>query len=442
MILKIKRKLSSDDHFRDLISGSIVSMLIKVVGISLGFILLYILTQKIGSIGLGKYQLFVQLLMLTSVLGSLGFKNSILRFASQYLHDKPNSNHKYLFRLSIQLVLITSLILSVILLLLKFFASDLKLKIIGEVSYSTIYLLILALPFFTFHQILIELLRGLHKYRSSEIFRNITIPAITILGMIFFIHSDSSHESSILTYITAIIATSLTIAIYVFFTLKNGTNESELVLERNHIFKTSIPMMLSDLGYTLSLSIPFFLIMYFGSEKDVGLFTVPFRIANIITIILVVVNTVSGPKFSFLFWNKSVQELQKFANNAVRLATLISLLPLALIFVFTPHILSVFGSEYSYQSDVLRVLLLAQFINVVAGSNGLLLNMSGHEKTFRNILFISVFFLIISGAYLTNYYGSLGVAIAFLISQLIWNVLAIYYVKKKTGIITYFRFKI
>lgn len=441
MISKIKSKIQHDSNFRLLIGGSLQTLVIKSLGILLGFVLLFVLTSKLEPVGVGQYQVFIQFLIVLSTIGSMGLKNSTLRYSSQYYQNCPHPNHRLLYFLSIKTTILICIIIGLLILAMKYYSAKIGFKVLSETPISIVVILIVALPFFTIHQIQIELLRGIHKFKSSEILRNILIPLLTITGVMLFLNKDASSLTPILIYTVSIIITAGLTVGYAGVTLSNARIDGVISILKSDVIKTSIPMLLSDVGQALITTLPFFLLYIFGSEREVGLFTVPYRIASMITVVLVVVNTVSGPKFSFLFWNKSREELQRFTNYSVSLATLVAVVPVTFLLILSPQILSIFGNEYTEQSMILRLLVLGQFINVISGSNGLLLNMSGHEKIIRNILWVSITFLSLTGVFFTLNFGGLGAAIAFLITQFVWNILAIYYAKKKLNVLTFFRFK-
>lgn len=54
---------------------------------------------------------------------------------------------------------------------------------------------------------------------------------------------------------------------------------------------------------------------------------------------------------------------------------------LAFMVFFPEFLMGLFGEEYKVAAPLLQILAIGQFINVITGSVGYLLNMTGHEKT-------------------------------------------------------------
>ena len=108
--------------------------------------------------------------------------------------------------------------------------------------------------------------------------------------------------------------------------------------------------------------------------------------------------------------------------------------PMVIVFVSVPeHIMRLFGDDFEKAAGLLTVMAVGQFINVSTGCVGYLLSMSGHDKDFRRVTFVSGPIAIFLSFFLTDYYGVLGAAYATALSLSIHNFLAFYMVKKRLG---------
>ena len=72
-------------------------------------------------------------------------------------------------------------------------------------------------------------------------------------------------------------------------------------------------------------------------------------------------------------------------------------------------------------------------MNVVTGSVGYLLSMSGHEKDLRNTVLISGPLAIIAAVALTPLWGATGSAIATALAVATQNLVAVFWVRKRLG---------
>ncbi len=101
-------------------------------------------------------------------------------------------------------------------------------------------------------------------------------------------------------------------------------------------------------------------------------------------------------------------------------------LPLILFLMFfAEDVLALFGAEFQAGAWLLRILLVAQFVNLAAGPVGNLLNMTGHEHGVRRITAIST--LIGTALFLVLVFplGALGVGITLLVTMTCTNLLTL-----------------
>ena len=103
--------------------------------------------------------------------------------------------------------------------------------------------------------------------------------------------------------------------------------------------------------------------------------------------------------------------------------------------------LSIFGEDFIIGKNALLILLIGQSVSVMSGSVGFILQMTGKEKIFQNILFLALLVNIGLNILLIPTYGILGAAIASTISIVFWNLTSVVYIYKEYQVLTFFNFK-
>ena len=96
--------------------------------------------------------------------------------------------------------------------------------------------------------------------------------------------------------------------------------------------------------------------------------------------------------------------------------------------------MGLFGQEFVSGSPALIILSGAQLVNAAAGSVGLTLMMTGHERSTAYGLFVSAVVNVVLNAVLIPQFGVVGAAVATATSTILWNVLLIIEVYRKLGI--------
>ena len=108
------------------------------------------------------------------------------------------------------------------------------------------------------------------------------------------------------------------------------------------------------------------------------------------------------------------------------------------MFLFNDWLLSLFGAGFVAGSGALLITTFGKLIGVFSGSTGNLLNMTGHQKDFRNIMTAATLLNIVLCMVLIPLYGLMGSAIASSAFIASWNIACVVYIRRKLGIRSYY----
>lgn len=167
--------------------------------------------------------------------------------------------------------------------------------------------------------------------------------------------------------------------------------------------------------------------------EELAILAVAQRTAMLTSFVLMAVNLVVAPKFAALYKQGKSEQLERIALKATKLIVLFALPIVGFMLIFPEWLMWLFGEQYKSGANLLRILALGQFVNVMTGSVGYLLSMSGHEKDLRNVAFISGPMAIILALVLTPLYGVTGAAVATALALASQNLLAVGMVKRRLG---------
>ena len=132
---------------------------------------------------------------------------------------------------------------------------------------------------------------------------------------------------------------------------------------------------------------------------------------------------------------------RKLISNLLELYFYSTLPILIILFLLPEFLLSFFGAEFTIAKNTLLILLVGQVGNAMSGSVGYILQMTGNEKLFQNILTLALLLNIVLNFLLIPKYGIIGVAIAS--SMYVFGILtSVYiYIYKKYNVLTLYNFK-
>lgn len=439
MIKRIKTKLSKDDNLKELLSGSAITFVIKVVGMFFGYLVVWVISRKYGADGVGLYSLTSRLLNSLAIVGCLGLNISVLRYVGQYgKHPDAPARLKQLYGHAVKLAFPFAVFLGIV---LYFFAEEVAVKLFENETYiPALKISAIALPFFAINLINIEFIRGLKRLKVSEYLRSINRPMI-ILALLLLSVFGAGILNPVYAYIVGLGCTFMVSLGYIFGYLRKAKSGISVKkgLQLKEVWSTSSPMMtkaVASFVFTNAGSV--FLEIYAGTDQ-VGVFNVALRLAQLVSLILIVVNTISAPKFAELYWAGKTRELQKMITQTTKLIFWTSLSISILLVLFSNFFLGLFGTEFKTGSLAMIILVIAQMINAFAGSVGVFLNMSGNQKVLRNIMLGTMILTLVGYYFFTPLFGIFGTACVALFGALVVNVSSAVYVHKKLNIITYFQ---
>ena len=436
MIQKLKNKLNGDIHLKEILTGSAITFVLKMTGMLLGYFVILIISRQYGAEGIGIYSLTLSFITLVAMIASMGINVSILRYVGQLNKEGKRNKLKKLYYDAIQITFPISITLGVFL----FIYSD---KIALEVFENSSYVIALKIaaciiPFMTILNISVEFIRGLKKLKVSEFLRSVNRPIVNIGLLIIIGNFVINQMLALYTRGVSVIVNSVIAVVYVLKNIPSGGNMDTDNLTKKELLSTSLPMMITGISIFLIGNLPLFVLEAFVSTSVVGIYSVAVKIATIVSLVLIVVNTISAPKFSELYWNKRYKELQKVLHYSAKLIFLTALLITVIIILFRENILVVFGDEFNTGEFVLVLLVFGQLMNAMTGSVGTLLNMTGHQKILQYFAIAMVLLSLVLNYLLIPLYGIYGAAAATMIVNILFTLIPAVYVKVKLGFRTYY----
>ena len=422
---------SDDKHMREIVLGTSISFFMKFTGAGINFGFNAYLARQFGADGAGVYFIALSVATLSAMIGRAGLDNALLRYVAYGASVGDWSSVRSVYNKGFSTAIILSLLVSVcVYMSSSWLAIVLFRKESVELSIKYISFSILPVVLLTLYG---EVLKGLKKIFLSQIVQGMGFQLLCFTGL----YIGSMYISSDIVAIYSYIFSAWTMAVIgAILWHKNIPRLNKLIngFDYSRLISSAMPLFLVS---ALSLSynwINTFLLGMWGTKSDVGIFSLAFRTAMLISFILVAVNTISAPKFAEIYKSGDIDLLANTARKTLRLMFIVSTPILLFFLIFAPEIMAVFGDSFKVGADTLIVLSLAQYVNVVAGSVGYLLIMTGNEVQVRNSNLFSAVICAILSVILIPKYSYLGAGISVSIALLLRNVVEIYFVKKYLNI--------
>ena len=439
MIRKIQSNLQRDFRdagFMEILTGSAVTFLIRIVGLVAGYAFVFIISRLYGAEVLGAHTLSVTVLMMFTVLGRLGLDSLLVRNYARDHIDNRWDRILETYRKTLSIIIPLGVVLSAILYLGSGIIAE---KIFHKPQLEPYFRIIAfgVLPM-VLRFINSECYRGFRMNREYAYSQNVSyfLYGSVLLGMGSVFYRDPLLPNIVFVVSLAILAFSSTTLI--FLRITKHTRDASNEFNRVDMIREATPMMLANSMLLVSGWINTLFLGIWATEQDVGVYSVLLKIATFSSFILMSINSVSGPRFAQFYSKGDMEGLKRYTAHTAKIIFFSSVPVFVLIIVFRKFLLGLFGEEFIPGASALLVIMGGQLFNVFAGSVGQFLYMTGKHKVFRNIILASTGMNIIFCLLLIPGMGLMGSAIAGMLFMATWNLMSMIYIRKTFNIRTYF----
>ena len=436
MIQRLKEKLSKDQHFAELLKGSSLSFVFKILGMGFGYLFTLLVARYYGAETMGLYALSLTMLNIFVTIGVFGFDNALVKFVADYSSNGKGYLTKEVYIKVLYIVIPLGLFLSD----LMYAGSGVLSHVVFKKEHLELFLKITALGVLPFILLRINatLFRGLKKIKLFAFYDSLSVMLLSfvLLAIVTLILNSYTRSEVITIQVFSIFV----LMISSFLSVKKNTNLFEIYsknrLQYRNILKVSFPMLLTSsmalvMGWT-----DIAMLGMFRSEAEVGVYSVVVKLASLTSLSLVAINSIAAPKFSELYSKGDMDGLKKVAQNSTKMIFFSSLPIILILSVFPKYVLGMFGNEFISGYIALWILMIGQIVNAMSGSVGYILIMIGKEKVFQNIIILTSILNVIFNYLLVQKYGICGVAFSTTISLSLLNIVALIYIRYSLGFLT------
>jgi len=180
----------------------------------------------------------------------------------------------------------------------------------------------------------------------------------------------------------------------------------------------------------------------FLPQGDLALYGAANRLVTMVTMPLAIVTAVAPPLIAEMYAQGRREDLENALRNMATLTGIPALLAsMGCIFLAGPILGLVYGNYYREGAVVLVLLSIGLLASVCAGSCGIVLAFTGHQKTQMVITIATSVVTLIAMLATAKPYGIAGVAMSKMAGQVLQNGIVLLVVKRKTGMWTHVRLK-
>jgi O-antigen/teichoic acid export membrane protein len=408
------------------------AFILEVTGAVVAFLVQWLLARVLGAEKLGIYLFCLSWVRLLVLPAKLGMERASLRFISAYLAEGKLSLLRGFMTRAHQLVLGASLALGTVLFLITRTMGER----LGDERLTAFSWAALALPLMALGGLQAAQLRGFRKITwalgSQKVLRP-TLMIVLVLAALAFTETLSADRAM------ALQVGALALGLLASTTGLGLARPVELRSEAAEYttrawLAVSMPLLLIT-GFNVVLRQTDILMV--GSilgPTQTGIYGVAVRVAALVHFGLTAVNAGLAPLISQLHAQGRNEELQGVVALGARLIFFFTLAVSLVVIFGTRQVLALFGAEFLEGTTALRVLIVSQLVNSLAGPVGLLMTMTGHQNQAARIIGGAAALNVVLNLALIPLFGIVGAAVATTVSMVVWNVLLVIAVRNKLGI--------
>lgn len=191
---------------------------------------------------------------------------------------------------------------------------------------------------------------------------------------------------------------------------------------------------LAQWGSILLIQSDILILKFFTSSSQIALYGVALQLSMVVSFVLGATNSNIISHLAEDYHRLQRKDFQKNVSRYVKIIAKFSIIAILVLICAGYFVCQFYGEKYTNSYYLLCILIVGQFFNVLSGSNGWLLNLTGHEKITVYTFYFAIFLNLILGSILAHVLGATGVAISSSLSLIAWNIVLIYYCFKKLKI--------
>lgn len=425
-----KQLKTGDKDFSEILKHSAWALIMFGLAAGAQFVFDLLLARNFGAEGAGLFYLAFSVLAVLALVGRLGFNRAVVKYIPKFVKDKDHASLHGLEKTAFKLTTIISTSLGI----LVFVSAPLIADKVFKQPQLQQYLRWFAIAIPAMSTIFVQagFLRGLKKIRESVFLERVIV---YILGAfsILVLGSRFGLNGAVIGFTFGVLLSS----VFGYFLLRKyiPRNSTPKLFNKKTLLLIAAPLLFVEFSNQMTGQLNIAVLGIILDAEAVGVFNIALKVSMLLSVIMTGINAIATTKIAELQDIKHRKKLEIMASKTSALALLLAT-PLVLVMLIFPDlILGLFGSDFTDGASVLRILVIAQIVNLGVGSVSYLLAMTGYEKSLAVTIGLTVLLLnAVLTFTLVPLFGVFGAGIAVTTTIAVKNIALLYLVKKNLGI--------
>lgn len=420
---------ASNSFLQTLFAGGVVVFLGKLVGLGVSFVSVVVIGRLLGPDGYGVIALGATLMTTTSTLVLLGMHNGIGRYLPR--HDDI-AHRRGILVSAFQIVVPTAVVAGAAVAL---FAEPIAVRFFDAPRLTSVLPIFgIAIPIVAIAKLSVGGIQGLQLSTPKVYIENLTAHGARFVLAVVVLLAGYRTIGIAWAYLFGHAAAA---ALGVYY-LKRHTalfSQVETVLMRRELLTFSAPLVVSSVMANVLADIDTFLLGYFATTTDVGVYNVIYPLATMLTAVLTSFGFILMPVISELHANDQQPAMKRTYQIVTKWIFTVSFALFVLLFFFPDvAIRFTFGRNYLVGTSALSILAAGFFTHAIAGPNYKALTSIGETKLLMYDNVAAAVGNIALNLVLIPRYSFVGAAVATTVSYVALNFAYSVQLYRRTGI--------
>lgn len=383
--------------------------------VSLSLVASVLLAHLLGQVDYGRYVYIVALVSFLTIPSSLGLDRFLLREVSIFNTQEQWDYLAGLLRWSNVVSLATSAVLLGIGNALIWGTN-----LVDDPLRLPLSLGLLYIPLGALRNLKLATMQGLNRVALGFLPDSLIAPLLLIVAIgvtrsvewLNFWTTDLALTASIGLQLLVVAITLVVGVVILQQLLPQPVREAALKYQPRRWIVTAIPMMFFSVLQIVHGRIDLLMLGSLRSPDSVAIYSAVWQGMRYVSLILLSANSLLAPRIARLHSLGKLAELEQLLVRYARIVLALSAVAVLGLLINSAAYLNLFGANYGSGRTTMMILCVGQLVNAATGSVGVLLNMTGHERSMLVSVSASVLLNIGLNLYLIPKWGIDGAAIA------------------------------
>ncbi len=429
--LRLRHALG-DQMAAKLFGPGIWALVIKVASAGLSYLMLVAFARMLPASDYGHFGVMLNVAIVVSAFAALGLPTGVMRFWAGHMSKGEHALAKG-FHLGSQKVLA---IIGVGLVAAGALAASLGwgLGIFGS-PLGALWVALLAVAF-SFGDYFSNALRAQNKVLWSMVPRDIVwrIAAPLLAMAILFLTNTLDADSAALSCIAVMFLVALAQCRVSSATTRQLTGSVSAQTRWREWRGPLLPLAGASILYAMIQQLDVVVIGSYLGAEEAGAYFAAQKTASLLGLVMVAGGLVAAPMMSAAYQSGEKRKLQSLCKMLALVIAITTAIGFVFLVMLGEQLLSIFDPAYQSAYPLLLILALGYAIDALAGPTAYLMQMTALEGAYLRIMAVVYALVLTLQIVFVPIYGAIAAAAATAIGVALWNIIAIYRLRRSIGV--------